>query len=395
MHPGNTPAVPLAALFAAMFAAAAGTHALTPLFPELKGALGLEDASVRSLGAVYTVAHACSALLLGALCDRLGRRRVLVGSLLCYSAASALLLAPATRLGFSGFLALRTVAGCGSGGIAAAAVALTSDLVTFARRGRAMSFVLAGAPAAVVLGIPLACLLARWRLTAIFGFLALVAGAACIMLARGAPRGLPAAAGPARTPPWRVLAARGAGAALAVTFLVDLGAFAVLTSLADHCAERFGTGLSARGLFFFGLGLAALGGALLAGFVSDRLGKRRSVLAALLGTAALAPLLLVPRSFPGFVAAALAVSLVQALRPGPFVAILTELAEPRLRGSLAGLNSMAAGLGLAAGTWLGGAVFAQHGLRGGVLLAVAAVLLAALLFGLLVARRQDARVRSV
>ncbi|MBI4878969.1 MAG: MFS transporter [Planctomycetes bacterium] len=164
----------------------------------------------------------------------------------------------------------------------------------------------------------------------------------------------------------------------------------MLTSFADHCAARFGAGLSARGLLFFGLGLAALCGALFAGIASDRAGKRRSVLAALLGTAALAPLLLVPRGFPAFLGIALAVSFVQALRPGPFVAILTELAEPRLRGSLVGLNGLSAGLGLAAGTWLSGVVFARLGLAGGVLIALAAVLLAALLFGLLVPGRKGA-----
>ena len=377
-------------LFGAIFAGAAGTHALTPIFPELKAALGVGDGEVRLLTSSFTVGYAISGFVLGVACDRIGRRRVLLPSLAVYAVACGIGAVEPTTLGYGGLLAARWLAGLATGGISAAVLSMVSDAVPFQRRGRAMSFVLSGSYAAVVLGIPLAATMARFQLTAFLGVLGVVALVTLVVVAREAPRDrVTPSTGSPFTLPWRALARPGAKGALATTALNTFAAFAVLTSLADHTVDAFGAGLTDRTVLFLGLGLAALPGALVASLLSDRLGKRRSVVFALIGSLILTPLLLVPESFGTFMVAAALVSLVQAVRQGPFAAILTELVPASLRGSLVGLNSAASGFGLALGTWAGGLAYAAGGLHGDVGLGLVALAGSTVLFTRCVPRLEE------
>lgn len=378
--PENRDAAPrvLFALFLAIFSAAAGTHVLTPIFPELRSRLSASEAEVRALLSVFTVGYSVSGFVLGALCDVLGRRRVLLSSLLCYSLASAALTLDTT---FGQFFALRAFAGLATGGITAAVLAATADLVAYERRGRALSFVLSGSYAAVVIGIPLSAALARIRLGAVFLVLAGLSLASFALLLGGMPEDRRAASGggPFRAPR-AAIRVRGAWAALGVTLLNTLAAFCVMTSLAGHCVERFQSSLTDRSVLFLVMGLFALPGAFAAGFMADRHGKRRSVVWALVGSLVVLPALLLPDSFRGFLVPAAAVAAVQALRQGPFAAILTSLAGDSLRGSLVGWNAAASGIGIAVGGWLGGVAFGRFGLAATIVVASAALLGSLVLF---------------
>lgn len=370
----------LIAMFLGIFAAAAGTHALTPIFPELKNRLQVGDAEVRALTSIFTIGYAVSGFVLGVLCDVLGRRRVLLTSLLIYVAANGLLLFSES---YGAFLALRGLAGLGTGGISAAVLATTADLVAYARRGRALSFVLSGSYAAVVIGMPLAAELAKIRLSLVFGFLGALALSAFIPLCKHLPddarprgRGLQGAFGK----PLQAISLVGARGALLVTFLNTLAAFCVITSLADHCVDRFGASLDARTVLFITLGVAAIPGAIAAGMVSDRFGKRRSVILALLGSVMILPGLLIPSGFTAFLIPAAFVAWIQALRQGPFAAILTSLSPESLRGTLIGWNSAASGIGLAAGSLVGGVAYGQAGLPAVVSVSCGALSLSLLAF---------------
>lgn len=365
----------LVALAFALFAAASGTHALTPLFPELKRALRVGDAEVRSLTAVFTIGYSLAGFALGLAVDRIGRSRVLIASLFAFGAASTgAWFVCESPSAFVVFLALRFVAGVATGGISSAAITLAADSVPFERRGSAMSLVMAGTYAAMILAMPLASWLSTIDLGLVFpvlGLLALVALPVCIASSRvetHAPTDVRK-----RELLMLAIASGAARAAIVVTFLNTFAAFSVVMSLADAAFDRFGADPADRSLLFLALGLASLVGVALAQRFSDRHGKRESVLVALVFSLLTLPIVLVPTTFPGFVAAASLVAVASAVRQGPFAAILTELAPQRYRGTLVGWNSLGSGLGLAAGSWAGGAAYARFGLDGAVLASAIAI----------------------
>lgn len=358
------------ALFVAIFAAAAGTQALTPTFPEWKQVLAADDAAVRALTTIFTVGSSLAGFALGALCDRLGRRRVLLPALATFAASN---LALYFARSYDALFALRGISGLAQGGIAAAVVSAAADAAKYEQRGRVMAIVLSGSYAAAILGIPLAGWLATIDLSATFLFLAALAMLALAMLWRALPADVGGAQGGELARLRAAVARPGAKAALFTTFANTVAAFTVITSLADHAVDRFGVALEWRSGLFLMLGLASLPGAMLAARICDRAGKRRTVIAALVASLALTPLLLPPEHLAAFVVAALAVAVVQAFRQGPFFAILTELAPAELRGSLVGWNSLASGFGLGLGAWLGGVLYQRFQLQGPVLAAEAAL----------------------
>lgn len=372
----------LVALAFALFAAASGTHALTPLFPELKRVHEVGDAAVRSLTATFTIGYSLAGFALGVAVDRIGRRRVLIASLLVFGVASAATWFVCDRPGgYLAFAALRFVAGVATGGISSAAITLAADSVPYARRGGAMSLVMAGTYAAMILAMPLSSALSSVALGLVFpvlGLLALIALPVCIATA---PVETPAAPDSRKRELMRqAIATPAARAAVVVTFLGTFAAFSIVMSLADAAYDRFGSGAAERSVLFLALGLASLVGVVLAQRYSDRHGKRESVLAALVLSLVTLPVVLAPETFEGFVAAASLVAVASAVRQGPFAAILTELAPPRARGTLVGWNSLCSGFGLAAGSWAGGYAYAREGLLGAVLIAAVAIGCAILLF---------------
>jgi predicted MFS family arabinose efflux permease len=376
----------LLALAFAVFTAAAGTHAITPLFPELKQLLGTSDDAVRALTSVYTIGYSFSGFALGLAIDRRGRRPVLLAALLVFAVANAFAFAAE---GYAALFALRLLAGFAAGGIGAAALALTADAVPYARRGAAMSLVTAGAYAASVLGMPLASQLAHFRLGAIFAALAIIASVSAVVVAAVAPRAAPGTPADTSAPDARLFAVIGSKAvrgALLATFGVTCAAFAVVTSLADHAVDRFQADHGARSVLFLLLGLGSLAGAFAAHRFADRRGKPLVLRVALYGSLVTLPLLLLPATRTGFALAAVLVAAFAGARQGPFVALLTELRPSRERGRLLGFNSLASGLGLALGTFAGGLGYAAAGLGGAVGVAAAGLLVAIVAFELRIAR---------
>lgn len=350
------------ALTFAIFTAAAGTQAITPLFPELKRALGVDDAAVRALTAVYTLGYSFAGFVLGMTSDRVGRRRVLLTSL-------AVFLVSNLALGFvsdyGSFLALRTLSGLATGGISSAALALAADTVSFEHRGKAMATVTAGNYAAALFGMPLASQLAEYGLLWVFPALALIALAAFLGLVRLCPRGVPPVVTESRRSMMRrAVATTPARAALVTTFFHTIAAYAIVTSLADAAVDRFAATHGQRTFLFLVLGVGSLAGAIGAQRYSDRLGKRRAILGALGVSLATMPLVLLPDGITGFAIASGVIAAGAGMRQGPFAAILTELAPGELRGSLVGWNSLFSGLGLSLGTWLGGFLYGKSGLPG-------------------------------
>lgn len=125
-----------------------------PSFPEIEAEFGVSRALLSQSLAFYLAAFAISTLVLGPLADRLGRRRVILGSLLFYVAASV---GCAMAADYGSFLLYRLLQGVAAGGGLVAGRAMIRDVYNPQDAQRAMSqvmmlFALAPAIAPVIGG---------------------------------------------------------------------------------------------------------------------------------------------------------------------------------------------------------------------------------------------------
>jgi predicted MFS family arabinose efflux permease len=135
-----------------------------PLGPDLARAIGMPSSALGLVGGSYTAAAAVSGLVGSLFLDRFDRRRALGVALLGLVAATA---AGGLSYNLPSLLAARVMAGIFGGPATAISLAMISDVVAPARRGRAMGAVMGAFSAASVLGVPAGLELARvggWQL---------------------------------------------------------------------------------------------------------------------------------------------------------------------------------------------------------------------------------------
>ena len=136
MNPGDSRAVRrvVAALSASAFAEWGGATAVLPLLPVYLEHRGSSAALVGITMAAFYAAALLVQYPLGRLSDRIGRRKIQVGGLVTYAAASVLFAVIGTPL-----LALffRALQGCGAGIVDVANAATIAEVVPESHRGRA------------------------------------------------------------------------------------------------------------------------------------------------------------------------------------------------------------------------------------------------------------------
>jgi DHA1 family bicyclomycin/chloramphenicol resistance-like MFS transporter len=110
-----------------------------PSFPDIEAQFGISRALLTQSLAFYLAAFACSTLVLGPLADRLGRRQVILGTLLFYMAASV---GCAMSNDYSTFLLFRLLQGAAAGGGLVSGRAMIRDVYKPQDAQRAMSRVM-------------------------------------------------------------------------------------------------------------------------------------------------------------------------------------------------------------------------------------------------------------
>jgi predicted MFS family arabinose efflux permease len=352
---------------------------MVPLLPRMARELAVPEAMIGTAVAVESAMMALLALLVGPLSDRVGRRRILLAGAAMMAAALALHL---LAVDFRAFVLVRALAGVAGGTLSGAAVSYLGDLFPYARRGWANGWVMSGMAFGLVAGIPLGSLLAAtFGFRAAFAAFAVLSGCAALLIWRVVPQpAIQRAPEPVR--PARVLR----------QYAQLLSRREVLTACAAAGLLFAGTALfllyfpawleSARGavprqiaLLFLCGGLGSMVGGPLAGRLSDRVGRRRVIVAACGGLALVSALATVVVTaawvaYPVF----FAMMALLAARVGPFQSLVTALASDDRRGTLVSLVVGAGQLGYAAGGALAGAVYGRLGYAGPSVLAAAALL---------------------
>lgn len=254
--------------------------ALSSVLPALRTDFALTDVQLGLLGSVFLWSYAIGSPIAGAIADRVSRIKLVVGSLVAWSAVTALMGAVGS---YDQLLGLRMALGVAECFFLPAAIALIADFHGTATRARAMSFISIGVNSGMILGGSLAGLLAElygWRT----GFWVL--GLAGIALAIGArpaltARGTQPRENPAGTPR--------ASALEALTYLIRVPSYWVLVTesmlsglalwtffgwLPLYFRETYNMTLAGAGFAgTFMLQISVVLGVLAGGWVSDRVAR--------------------------------------------------------------------------------------------------------------------------
>ncbi len=355
-------------------------YMVAPLIPRLAGEFGVSGEKIGLAVPAYMVPYGISTLFYGLLSDRLGRRRIMLASLVAFIVLTAL---TATASSASELIVWRLVTGLGASGVVPLALALIGELFPYEQRGRPLGWLFGAMAGGMAFGSTLGVVLAPfvgWRMlfVGVAGVTAVMSG---ILLRHAALLGSQTAhlltfsgifAG------FRNLLQNKRGASTyAFVLLNSIFHSGVFTWLGLYFAQRYHLGDVGIGLALLGYGVPGFLLGPLIGRAADRWGRRWLVPIGLaIGACAAAALILHPPVALAAIAVT-ALSLGYDMTQPLFAGIVTALGGQR-GGQAMGLNVFTLFTGFGLGSLLFGAVL---GLGFGTALALfsAIELLAALL----------------
>jgi len=264
----------LLGIYSITLVAVMGVSSLGPALPAMRDALGLSAPQVALVVSAFTVPSVVLSLFVGALSDRIGRKRVLVPALLLFGAASA---GCALTDDFTWLVAFRLLQGIGASAFAILNLSLIGDLFSGEARVRALGFnssVLAiGMGVFPLLGGLLASI--SWQTPFWLGISALPVAAWVFFRLRVPPQGEQTALGAYL----RAAASHLADARVlllivmgALTFVMHYGAYVTYLPLFLHA--RLGLESAAIGVIMGGSALGSALASTLVGAVGTRVSER-------------------------------------------------------------------------------------------------------------------------
>jgi len=338
----------LRALCCAAFMVFVQTFMVAPLIPRLAAVFGSSVGWVGFAVPAYVVPEAIATLWVGPLSDRLGRRKVITGSLLVFLVLTA---ATATADHVGSFIAWRIATGLSAAGIVPICLTLIGDVVPFNRRGRAVGWFFGAIAGGTAMGAAVGALLEPllgWRVL----FLIVAGFSAVLLVVMRATSALPNIA--ASVAPWSAVAAgyrrllasaRGRRTYVYVLLNAVLQS-GVFTWLGVYLHQRFGLGETGIGLVLLGYGVPGLLFGPVIGKLADRFGRSLIIPSGVALTGICAILLAVPLPLPGVRIAIILLSLGFDLTHPQLAAIATDLGGGRGQAVAVMAFSLFGGFGL-------------------------------------------------
>lgn len=358
----------IAILFLIFFLGSSDNQMISPLLPLIASEFGMKEGEVgQVIGPAYALAAATAALLIGPISDRYGRRRFLLyASVLFGSSLAAIGLLADLRV----LAGVRLLTGLAAGTFSTCSIAYVADYFPYKRRGVAMSIVQAGQFLALAVGVQLANNIAQWKgwrtSFVFFGMLSMAAFLAVLALLPEDKHEMgdsdPTAIVARRFHNIRLLFDnRERIASIVAAFFVSGGFVGFFFYLGSWLKQVLHFTTREFDVVFFVIGVALLLGVVVAGPVSDKLGKRG---VSIMSTIVLASMLLViPTLGRGVVlfVSLMAAALAFAFRQGPLQALATELVPRRSRGALVAARNTASQIGIAIATLACGQLYDHLG----------------------------------
>jgi len=350
------PKVPPAKLVVAwltMFLVGTELFVLSPLLPILAADYQISPAAAGLSVTVFSLAYMVSAPLFGYLADRIGRRRVLICSLLAFGAANLLTVSAAN---LPWLLAVRLFAGAAAAGISPSIYALVGNAAPPDRCATWLALVVSGLLVSLALGASIGALAGSF-----FGWapvFVVLAGLSLVLVwlnCRVWPwEHHPTDAAGAAPPP---LAAAALARRLMPMVVWSTGLYAVYTYLGtDLSAIGFSTGQTVRAILSYGCG--GIAGVLIGGCVADRVGVKFTAGVSLAGFCACLLLLrlAVDRGVLVELALGLSSAVAQLFFPAQQAGLTNDF--PSQRATALAWNNSALFLGVSLGSLVGGEAIA-------------------------------------
>ena len=168
-----------------MFGSSSQFFIMAPILPQIGNELDIASNIQGSLISVYALALGLSALFIGPVSDKLGRRNILIAG--TASMAAVLVLHPLAN-DYASLLTLRILTGVTGGILTGSCVSYIRDVFPFKRRGFANGIVATGSAAGQILGIPIGSFLSvNYGITTPFIFFGFVMFISFLMVANFIP----------------------------------------------------------------------------------------------------------------------------------------------------------------------------------------------------------------
>lgn len=332
-------------------------YMVAPMIPRLAIAFGVSEQKVGLLVPAYLIPYGISTLFFGLLSDWIGRKRIMLASLLAFAGLTAI---TATSVSATQMILWRLLTGLGASGIVPLALALIGTLFPFKERGRPLGWLFGAMAGGMAFGSTLGVILEP-----VLGWRGVFLGvSACSFLSLLLLRPYVASLGERQAA--RMLTVRAviigykellgdsrAQRTYGFVFLNAVFHSGVFTWLGLYFSRRFGLGEVGIGLALFGYGVPGFALGPFIGRAADRWGRRWLVPAGIV-VAALSAFLLVPAWPIAFAVMALTtLSLGYDMTQPPLAGIVTAL-DPKRAGQAMGLNVFALFTGFGVGSLLFG-----------------------------------------
>ncbi len=258
---------------------------ISALFPSIMADLDLTYQDLGTITAALSIAWGLSALIMGRLSDRWGRRPILIGSMVIFS---VLIGVSGLATGVLGLIVARALMGVADGAFTPTAISATIEASPPSRHGLNVGIQQAMLP---LLGLAVAPLLVTQLLTVIdwrwvFMLLTvpgLIVAALMAKYIRDQPREEGASA---KRHSWREVIGQRNVPILMVGMLCWLTVLVTMSAmLPSYLIEHLGLSTPQMGLVMSAIGFGATAGCLIMPALSDRLGRKPTMIACTIGAA--------------------------------------------------------------------------------------------------------------
>ncbi|GAA4401886.1 MFS transporter [Tsukamurella soli] len=244
---------------------------VSPLLPQISEEAGVSLSVAAWMVTAFSLAYIVGGPFNGALAERIGHRRVLLGALAAFAAANLITAIPAP---FWVLLAARLLAGAAASGITPTIYALIGASAPGDQRAGWLATVTSGLLLALATGAPLGTLFAAWVGWHMVFVVLAAATVGLQVLVASTVKSQPATEGGGRSAAAAVLATWSRVRAVAVTMLWAFAVYGLYTYLGTilRVDREWAPSLVAAALVCYGLG--AVVGNLIGGKLADRYGGR-------------------------------------------------------------------------------------------------------------------------